>query len=48
MLSQSDIYIGYGRALTGDVWYKDILRAELRLRLAAKRDRVIGRCSRGR
>jgi hypothetical protein len=32
MLSQSDVYIGYGRALTGDVWYKDIIRAELRLR----------------
>jgi hypothetical protein len=27
----SDIYIGYGRALTGDVWYKDILRVEYRL-----------------
>src|SRR5262249_6594034 len=31
-LNQSDLYIGYGRALTGDVWYKDILRVELRLR----------------
>jgi hypothetical protein len=28
----SDIYVGYGRALTGDVWYKDILRVEYRLR----------------
>jgi hypothetical protein len=27
-LSRSDLYIGYGRALTGDVWYKDILRVE--------------------
>ena len=26
----SDLYVGYGRALTGDVWYKDILRAEYR------------------
>jgi len=32
MLSRSDFYIGYGRALTGDVWYKDIVRAEFRLR----------------
>ncbi len=29
--SHSDIYIGYGRALTGAVWYKDIVRAEYRL-----------------
>jgi hypothetical protein len=27
----NDVYIGYGRALTGDVWYKDILRMEYRL-----------------
>ncbi len=27
-----DFYVGYGRALTGAVWYKDILRVELRLR----------------
>jgi hypothetical protein len=27
-----DIYLGYGRALTGDVWYKDIARAEMRIR----------------
>jgi hypothetical protein len=27
----SSFYIGYGRALTGDVWYKDILRLEYRL-----------------
>ncbi len=27
----SDVYVGYGRALTGDVWYKDILRLEYRL-----------------
>lgn len=32
LLSQSDLYIGYGRALTGDVWYKDILRVEYRMR----------------
>jgi hypothetical protein len=27
-LSRSDLYVGYGRALTGAVWYKDILRVE--------------------
>jgi hypothetical protein len=27
-----DVYVGFGRALTGDVWYKDILRVEYRLR----------------
>jgi hypothetical protein len=26
-----DIYLGYGRALTGDVWYTDIARAEMRI-----------------
>jgi hypothetical protein len=26
----SDFYVGYGRALTGDVWYKDIFRLEYR------------------
>lgn len=26
-----DLYSGYGRALTGEVWYKDIWRTELRL-----------------
>jgi hypothetical protein len=26
-----DMYAGYGRALTGDVWYKDIMRFEFRL-----------------
>ena len=31
-LSQSDLYVGYGRALTGEVWYKDIVRVELRMR----------------
>ena len=30
-LSRSDLYVGYGRALTGDVWYKDILRVEYRI-----------------
>jgi hypothetical protein len=29
--SRADFYAGYGRALTGDVWYKDILRVEFRL-----------------
>lgn len=28
--SRSDIYIGYGRALTGEVWYKDLVRVEFR------------------
>lgn len=32
LLGNSDVYVGYGRALTGDVWYKDIFRVELRLR----------------
>lgn len=27
----NEIYVGYGRALTGAVWYKDILRLEYRL-----------------
>lgn len=27
----SDFYAGYGRALTGDVWYKDTVRVEYRL-----------------
>jgi hypothetical protein len=30
VLGKADMYVGYGRALTGDVWYKDIFRAELR------------------
>jgi len=28
---RSDLYLGYGRALTGAVWYKDIVRVEYRL-----------------
>jgi hypothetical protein len=31
-LGSSDLYMGYGRALTGDVWSQDILRLEYRLR----------------
>ena len=27
---RNDIYIGYGRSLTGEVWYKDVVRAEYR------------------
>lgn len=27
----ADIYTGYGRALTGDVWYQDVWRTELRI-----------------
>ncbi len=29
-LTKSDLYIGYGRALTGEVWYKDLVRLEYR------------------
>lgn len=29
--TRSDLYIGYGRALTGEVWYKDMLRLEYRM-----------------
>jgi hypothetical protein len=29
--ASSSLYAGYGRALTGDVWYKDIIRVEYRL-----------------
>jgi hypothetical protein len=32
LLNQSDFYVGYAQALTGTVWYKDMVRAELRLR----------------
>jgi hypothetical protein len=28
--TRSDLYVGYGRALTGEVWYKDLLRVEYR------------------
>jgi hypothetical protein len=28
---RSDVYAGYGRPLTGDVWYKDTVRVEYRL-----------------
>ena len=30
-LGRGSLYIGYGRALTGDVWYKDIVRVEYRV-----------------
>jgi hypothetical protein len=29
--TRSDLYIGYGRALTGEVWYKNMFRVEYRL-----------------
>ena len=29
--TRSDLYVGYGRALTGEVWYKDLVRVEYRL-----------------
>lgn len=32
LLSRADVYAGYGRALTGEVWYKDLMRFELRVR----------------
>jgi len=31
-LNRADIYLGYARALTGNVWYEDLARAELRVR----------------
>jgi len=31
-VSRSDLYVGYGRALTGDVWYKDMFRVEYSVR----------------
>jgi hypothetical protein len=31
LFSGSDFYVGYGRALTGEVWYKDIVRVEYRM-----------------
>ena len=31
-VSKTDLYIGYGRALTNDLWYKNMLRVELRYR----------------
>lgn len=30
--ARQDVYVGYGRALTGDVWYKDIWRLEYRFK----------------
>jgi hypothetical protein len=30
-MGNSSMYVGYGRALTGDVWYDDIIRVEYRL-----------------
>jgi hypothetical protein len=27
---RGDVYVGYGRALTGDTWYKDMVRVEFR------------------
>jgi hypothetical protein len=32
VLNRTDLYVGYGRALTGEVWYKDMLRVEFRYR----------------
>jgi hypothetical protein len=32
LFSNSDLYVGYSRALTGDVWYRDMFRIEYRLR----------------
>jgi hypothetical protein len=28
---RSDFYVGYGRAITGDTWYRDIVRFEFRI-----------------
>lgn len=30
--AERSLYLGYGRALTGDVWYRDIVRAEYAIR----------------
>lgn len=30
--SRTTVYVGYGRALTGDIWYQDFVRAEYGLR----------------
>ena len=32
LMNRADVYAGYGRALTGEVWYKDLMRFELRVR----------------
>jgi hypothetical protein len=32
VISRADFYAGYGRALTGDWWYRDMMRFEFRLR----------------
>lgn len=32
LMSRADVYAGYGRALTGDFWYKDVIRFEMRVR----------------
>jgi hypothetical protein len=32
LLNQSDLYFGYGQALTDNVWYRDIYRVEFRVR----------------
>ena len=31
-LAMSDLYVGYGHAVTGMCWYRDIYRIEYRLR----------------
>jgi hypothetical protein len=31
LLGRPDLYVGYGRCLTGDRWYQDIVRLELRI-----------------
>jgi len=30
-VGRNSLYVGYGRGLTGDIWYREILRAEYRL-----------------
>jgi hypothetical protein len=30
--ARDTFYVGYGRALTGDAWYQDIIRAEYAIR----------------
>ncbi len=29
--TRSDLYVGYGRSLTGEVWYKNLVRVEYRM-----------------
>ena len=41
-LAMSDLYIGYGHAVTGTRWYRDIYRIEYRLRIQSKLETING------